>query len=413
MRQLIILSLLLPFLILPACNNDNDVIAEMKSGLITRGEFRRWLQLHDENSESEINLKRMAVEKLAADAAVAEKFDQTPFYRNISRAVYNNYLSSYYAAQIKKTLVFNERAAELAIIKLYYPLNNTSNKTNDVFNDKLALARYIIQQLNDGEDFAGLKKKFSEDKAPGSAKNLLIIPVSILEKEIYEKIKTLHEGECASSPVVLNDSIAVIKFSRWVNLDRNNSERLLDDRNLYNRFIDSLSEGEIEYIIAENSPELGIRNYISIAGFSRCNEILFSINNESFTAGDLLSLLELFRFLGGGSSNKNFSLNEKKGAALIIFKESVLSAIAHSKGISGEHEFLDNWDSIRKNALAGAYKYSIVVNKGKPVDPAVSCGIGGVAMTQDNYKKIIAAKTVWEEDLLSSFNFKLYGKKLK
>ncbi len=413
MRQLITLTLVLPLFIMSACSNDNDVVAEMKSGIITRGDFRRWLKLRDDKDESEANLKHMAVEKIAAEAAVASKFDQTPFFRNISRAIYNNYLSSYYTTQIKNRLVFNERAAEFSIIRLYYSQQNTSVKNDVVFNDKLALARYIIQQLNGRADFAGLRKIYSEERGADSARDYRIVPVLILEKEIYEKIKTLHDGEHTDVPVVLKDSIAVIKFSRWVNLDRINSERLIEDRNLYNRFMDSLSEGELEYIIAENSPGLAIRNYINRAGFSGCNEILFSINEEPFTTGDLLNLLEMFRFLGGGSFDRNFSPNERKEAALNIFNETVLAAIAASRGISGEREFLNNWDSIRKSSLAGAYKYSIIVNNGIPVDPAVSCGIRGGEMTQDYYKKISEAKTVWEDDLLSSFNFKLYRNKLK
>lgn len=438
MRPLKILIPLLFLLISFSCRSDNDVIAEMKSRRITRVEFHQWLRgrnidpaiVYENPVESEKHLKQMAVEILAVESAIAEKFDMTPFYRNISRAVFANFLSSYYKEEIKKNLNYSEIAAEIKLIRLYFPADLKSQMSKDVLKDKMSLAAYIIQQYKSGVDFDELRQKYSEEVYAGSGKTYRIIPVVTLEKEISEKIKTLRVGECTAEPVVLRDSVVVVKLVRWLSLDRDNAEKLIDDIAAYNRFMDAVSEGAVEYIIAENNAGLKIVSNIERARFTGRNELLFSINNESFTSGDLADLLNLFIFLKGEEPDGAGARIAKRDIASNIFNEYLLSYLAEKKGISGSREFLDKWECVKKSTLAGAYKYFILSGKkgekwnlpdeknnklytgpGTEEDGSFSGKNSTTRAAGFTSTQFISIKSIWEGRLLDSNEFRIYKKK--
>lgn len=427
-------------LILFSCRSDNDIIAEMKSRRITCSEFHHWLrdrninpaEIYKNPEETERQLKQMAVEIVTVDTALSEKFDTTPFYDNINSAVYANFLSSYYKSEIQKNLVYNETAAEIKLIKLYTPEDLKYSHSRDVFRDKNALAGYIIQQIKSGTGFDELSRKYSEEKHESSYDKTHVIPIVLLEKEIFQKIKNLHDGDCASEPVVLQNSIMVVKLVRWRNLTNENAERVINDKKIYDRFLESISEGAIDYIIAENGADLDMVSNIGRSRFIKRTEILFSINGEPFTCGELDELLRLFVFLKTEDADYAAEQAVKKNISLNILNEHVLSYIAEKKGIADTKDFLEKWEPVRQSTLAGAYKYYVISDK--YVNKSIVAGENIHRMPADSEirdvaykhpdrssssgdsnpgnKSIEAIKSEWEIRLLNGVNFTINTKLL-
>ena len=435
MRPLKVIFSFLILFVLFSCRGEDDILAEMKSGAITRAEFHTWLRARnlapsdvaDNHAATEKYLKQMAIEMLAVRAAVSEGFDETPFYSMIRKSMLANYLSSYYKSSIKKKIEFNEKAVELKIIKLHLPMNSGDPISGEVRKDKLALASYIIQQHREGVGFDELIKKYSEGDVPERGRYSRVYPVVLLEKAIFEKIKDVKTGGWISGPVLLSDSIVIICLERWFELNRANSEKLIADKEVYNEFMDYLSEGYIEYIRAEKGAELDIVSNIERARFRRRNELLFSINGETFTSGDLDDLMDLFLFLSPFEEGTNAASPGDKAVALNIFNEHVLASIAGREGVSSEKNFVNQWRSIENSTLAGAYKYSIFTGKtsgksrvlaGRGPDASVEiAGKGGFVAPPAERKKttgeyfqreITSVKDRWEKELLQSDSFTIF-----
>lgn len=426
MRRLTLLFPLFFLLVSLSCRSGNDVIVEMRSRKITRAEFHQWLQARDvdpdrvymDRAESEKYLRQMSVEMLAVESALAEKFDETPFYRNVNRAVFANLLSLCYRTEIKKNLNYNERAAEIKLIRLFFPPDQNNQLNRDILKDKLSLASHIIRQDKSGIDFDDLRRKYSEEYTRPE-KTSQVIPVEILEKEIFQTIKTLYDGECAAEPALLRDSVAVVKLVRWLSIDRDNAQKLIDNVEIYNRFMDAISEGAIEYIIAENSSALNIDSNIGRAKFTGRNELLFSINGQSFTSGDLADLLNLFIFLKSEWPDEAREPVVKKEIALNIFNEYLLSHLAEKKGISSSSDFLYRWEYVRRSTLSGAYKYSILSGKcgrgeglcdwQKPLSSGEESKKGAADLSG---RDVASIKNTWENGLLKSNEFRIHKQEL-
>ena len=393
-----------------SCRNDNDVIAEVNTRMIIRSEFHNWLRNRDINpseifknrGETEKQLKQMAVESLTVEEAVSKKFDITPFYNNINRAVYANFLSLNYKSEIIKNLSYTETAAELKIIKLCFPESLSSSHDREVYRDKIALAGHIIRQEKSGVGFDELTLKYSEEKHNPAGGKPYVVPLLLLDKAIFEKIKNLQDGECVSEPVVQQGSILIVKFIRWLTITNDNADKVINDKKIYDKFLEHLSEEAIEYIIAENGADLNVLSNIERARFINRKELLFSINGKSFTAGDLDELLNLFVFLKSGETGYTAGREEKKNMALTILNEQMLSCIAETKGICDSEEFRNKWESIRKSTLAGAYKYYMLSGKNRDVKKFSS---GDTSPVNGVTEKV---KIEWENNLLNLNNFVIH-----
>jgi hypothetical protein len=305
MRFFILVVPALFLMVYTSCRNDNDIIAEMKLRNITRAEFHQWLsgrdinpeEIYNNNGQSEMLLQQMAVEILSVEKAVSDNFDTTPFYDNINRMVFANLLSTYYKSEIKNNLNYNEPAVEVKLLKLYFPQDHNNRQDQDIYSDKIALAGHIIQQYKSGISFDDLNRKYSEDKYSYNAGKSNVIPELLLEKELADKIKNLKDGDSISEPAVFNDHVLIVNIIRRMFITKNNAERLINNNDLYDQFMEKMSEGIIEYIIAENGVHLNIVSNIEKASFKQNNELLFSVDGESFTSGQLKELLNLFNFL--------------------------------------------------------------------------------------------------------------------
>ncbi len=398
MRVFLVSSLVAGLMIISGCRSDSDVIAEMKSGVITRLEFNQWLKsrgvnpdsLNGNTGELEKYLRQLGIEKLAVEEAITDRFDRTTFYKTVNRAVYSNYLASYYISEIKKNIKFNERSAELNLIRLYLPAKEKGVSFNEVRNDKLTLAKYIISQYRCGESFEELAKRYSEDIKGSSG----VFPVVTMEKEFFEKIKYLQKGECSDNPIVFDDSILIVKLVRWLNINNENAEKMISDKDRYEKFIEQISEDAVEYIISEKGSNLVVNSNVDKTRLTGRNQIIFSIDGDSFTSGDMVDLIELFLFLktesGEDITNNNI---DKKNLTLTMYRESLLSHIAEKEGLGRNDDFLKKWGYIKRSILAGAYKYKLL-------------------SVVDNKSDIISMKSAVENRLLLSGGFKIHGELL-
>ena len=103
-RRNLLLAFIAIFVMIPGCRDGSDTVAVMKSGSITRNEFHLWLEsrgispagIYSDRKAAIANLRQMAIERLTLRRALSEKFDETPLCSSLLRAVYCNYLSSFY-----------------------------------------------------------------------------------------------------------------------------------------------------------------------------------------------------------------------------------------------------------------------------------------------------------------------------
>lgn len=407
--------------ILLSCQKDNDIIAEMNDRSIIRSEFHDWLtarnispaNLYNDSEETEKQLKQMAVEELTVKSALEDKFELTLFYENIRRSIYANFLAQSYKKKLIKDIRLNEPAVELHVIKFYFLSEKDMLHNFEIVKDKLALASYIIQQLEAGADFNVLLRRYSENKFSDQWGSSGVFPVVILENEIFKKIKNLEDGEFIHEPVVSYNSVCVIKLVRRLIINNDNADNLLSKK-VYDSFMDYILKSMINFIISENEKNFQTVSNIQKARFLNSNEFLFSINDKSFTTGNYRDILNLYSFLNPCVQTRNYSPDRKRADAADIFKEYFIASIADKEGISLSKEFLIQWEILQKSALAGAFKYYIFSGKSEKYNQIFQkiAASDHPLPAQHNKKDIVSLKNKWESELLSSNGFKICKDKL-
>ena len=124
--KVVLLSLILLFVILSSCSQDNDILATSKIKDITRKEFNDWLESNkikkesilENKDEQKDKLKQMALEIFAIDKAKAEGFDKSRRFMVIAERASYRILSKYYLNEIAGKATFNEPAIRVSYIFL-------------------------------------------------------------------------------------------------------------------------------------------------------------------------------------------------------------------------------------------------------------------------------------------------------
>ncbi len=366
MRRIVPAALLL--LLLISCKMGSDILATTNAGDITRSEFEEWLQsrkisvekVYDDRYAMSDYLKQLAIEKLTAHKGEVSGYANEKQYLTIEKAMYKNLLSSFYKESRWRELAFSEEAADISIIRIFYdPKEPHGDKET-----KRKLVMNILARLKAGEDFNILAGRYSEDAASRKSGRLGILPYSLMEDGLRTTVSTMGESGYTHIPVVIGNSFCLIKLHKKYVLNEKDLKNTVTDKNQYDRIVNYQREKYIDRLLADAGSRKDVISNIDRAQYVSQGEIIFSVNGENFTAGDLSDILNLFHSLKTGTAPANgFTLKEKKATAEKILSESIMALEGARMSLDKSPDFVRNWKYLKRATLSGAYKYSVLMNK--------------------------------------------------
>jgi len=367
---LLLLFVLLPF----SCKSGSDILAVTGAGDITRSEFNDWLESRNIPVESVYKdrfsmsdyLRQIAVEKLTADRADKNNYQNQNIYKTIEKTLYKNHLSTFFIDQKSRETAFNEKGADISIIRVFIKSNNSRDRSIEEEHKKRIIYN-LLAELTAGKDFNELAVRFSEDAASQKKGHLGVVPENILDDEIKNAISNLNEKDYTKEPVIVGNSFCLVKLHKRYDMNEKNIRNIVADKDNAERIIDYYKNRSLDEIINRISKEKNILSKIDTASYRSRGEIIFSIDGENFTSGELEDILKLFYSLKNGMpSTEEFSLKEKKLTSGKIFKERLFASEAKRESMEENPVFKRSWFYLKRAALAGSFKYETLM-KNLPV----------------------------------------------
>ncbi len=352
-----------------SCSTSNDILATFNGGSITRGELEDWLESRKISSDKVYEdkyavsdfLKQLAVEKITAAQAEKSSFNNKKEYIIIENTLYKNFLSTFFIDQKGRDVAFNEKGADLSIIRIFLKKESMKDKIEEE-KEKRIIIDHILLELKAGKDFNELAGRYSEDVASGRKGRLGIIPESLMEDAVRNAVSSLYDNQYTQNPVIIGSSICLIKLHKRYDLNEKNLKTIVTDKENADRIADFFKKQFFDNLRNEILKQRKIVSNIDSISYNNPDSVIFSIDNESFTAGELNVILELFYSLKYGSSPlEDFSLKEKKLTSEKIFNERLFASEAERDYLNKDEKFQRNWFYLRRAALAGAFKYSVLL----------------------------------------------------
>jgi len=364
-----------------SCKSGSDVFATIDSGNITRSEFNDWLESRSISVDSIYKdryavsdyLRQIAVEKLTTDKAETSGYKNESEYLMIEKVLQKNLLATFLTEKKRREIVFNEKAADLSIIRIFLKKGvlGETRKHNEVENKQRVMAN-VLYGLNKGKDFNDLAGVYSEDAASRKKGHLGIIPESIMDNSIKNAIIHLKEGDYTKEPVIIGESLCLLKLHKRYELTYHNIKKIVTDKENAEKIIDFYNKKALDEIFNRVLAEKNVVSNISKISYYNKEEIIFSIDGENFTVHNLEIILNLFYALKNGMPPVDkFSLKEKKITSEKIFNEWILASEAAENFIDKEVIFQRNWFYLRRATLAGAFKYKSLIKNSMVTDEDV------------------------------------------
>jgi len=352
-----------------ACKSDSDVLAEAKGFKITRGEFNNWLETRrlpvksikkTKNSQKNY-LRRMAVEKLTWEKYQNSERKNDPDLALLEKVVYKNFLAGYYVKDIRENVTFNEKSADISIIKVPYGKLPKKPKGKEALKEtgKELMLEVILPSLKKGEAFEKIAKEHSFDFSRKKGGHVGYIAGTMMGEEIASAVKGLKAGEYTRRPVKVRNSLYLVRLNKVTDITNDNIESVVKDkrnRSGLKRYIVSKS---VRDHVSSLEKKYSTVNNIDKARFAGAGEVLFKVGDEVFKNSDLDRLIKMFYKLRFGYvPEKMVDKRKKIATAKRIFSERLLCADAENAGVSKKDAFVEKWEDVKVSAITGAYKFS-------------------------------------------------------
>ncbi len=433
------------FLLALSCNKGSEIFAVINGENITRQEFNDWLESRNISVKSVYKdkfamndyLRQVAVEKVTAYKAENSGFKNEEIYKTVEKTLYKNLLSTFYSNKQREEVNFAENAVDISIIRLF--LKKESVDESRELENKQYILESILNELKSGKDFNELAAKFSEDAAAKKKGHLGIIPELVLEEDIRRAVSQLNENEYTREPVRSGRSLCLIKLHKRYALNEKNIIDVVKEKMNSDRIIDFYKNKNLDEQYNKILKETSIISNIDTAGFKKRGELIFSIDGDSFTSGELDDILKLFYSLKHGVlSVDEFPIKEKKITSEKILKERLFAQMAERISIDKDPVFKRNWFYLKRATIAGSFKYQILQKSIKVTNEEVRSeyfknrdtkyyrikNIKGketkfLLSFQDSRKDIInylnreklkSIKKVWDDGIINEGNFKILSK---
>jgi peptidyl-prolyl cis-trans isomerase C len=360
-RAIAILSAL--SMLIPACSSKGDILARMEGHIITRGEFYHWLENRGlpvteimKNREAAVmNLEQLAAEKLTAEKAVNSGFAKDPYYRKLHDIVYRNYAVSFYRGKLEENLKFTSTAADIGIISIDYKGNRNSKSFRDAL---LLMKNKVLPELKKGISFEEAARRFSQDESASEGGGIGFIIPSMYGDDFAAEVLKLGADEFTPEPVVIGNSVLLIKVKRYADINEKNIKKIISDEHNLERIKNYMLESALRENEKKSISEHNVVSRIDSVSWSKPGDIIFTIDGDNFTVRDLDEILEIFSGLKYGSRPfYRATAEEKVTAVRRLLREMLLFKEAAAKGIESDPDFKIRWELVKRSVISGAYKY--------------------------------------------------------
>ncbi len=378
-KRCITLSLAVLMLALAGCKSDSDILATYNDGTITRGEFHNWIEAKKWSAESILKSKKqqkdklamMAVERIAIKEAKESGFDESQEFRAIAEmATESQLMKLLYNREIKDKATFEEPAIDVRHIFLKvrdFKIQNGKrvNLSKKELSEALSRARekanMIIEKLGEGESFAELAKKHSDDFSKKKGGKIGYVVRDMLMPEYADAAFRLEEDEFTSQPVVTDKGIYIIKVEDKEILDQDNIEDVIDDkvqvRRLKNRLFRKTAQDYLDKLMKEKDVTFNEKNVSS----GRKDAVIFKVGDRTFTVADLEKRIEMYnmrfkrRLRNAGKERIDATGEKKRAIAENTFKFELLKREAMKKGLDEDPDYIRDIKSKHDQLLAREY----------------------------------------------------------
>ena len=387
MRKNILLSLLVTTIALTGCKSDSDVLASFNGGEITRGDFYGWIETRHlskkvmlkSKAKQKAKLKQIALDKMCVAEAKKAGYDKTEDFQRILSLVKDNFTANNYRKNMRKDVSFNEKAVDVSIIKLrvknYKIVKNKRKKLSQAelkaaIDKKRTRAAQIIAELDKGGDFAALAKKHSNDYSKKKGGKIGYLTMGMRNKAFMEAAFKLKKGEFTREPVVVRNSLYIIKVNDKTELTNKNIEDKIEDekqKKRLSRRLQSYAARNSEKKLLESKD---VVNNIDKVNFADPKAVIFKIGDNPYLVKDLNELIAFIdkKRTGAGRKELSFDKKKKKGFSTKLFREKLMAREAEKKGITAQEKFKKEWATYYEYTLANAYKNDVIL-KGVTVTP--------------------------------------------
>ena len=362
------------------CKFKSDTLASYDGGVITRGDLYQWLEdrtipkdkVVDKKSKQKVRLRQIALERLQLQEAKKAGYDSKPEYNDRLAITEGNFIASFYRQKLRESGEFSEEAIKASIIRLKVETTridkNVTVKLSDAevkknLKEKTDFASNIIGQLKSGTAFDQLAKQHSDDYSKKDGGDIGYLVAGMREPEFMDAAFKLKKGEVTQEPVVINNSIYIIKATDRTVLTAKNIDKTIGDETKAGRLSRRLKMNSVKDLETRLVAQPDVVNNIEKASLANKTSVLFKIGEVTYTPVELdkvLAIVEGNR-KASGFTEKAFDEKQKRLILDKIFKDKLLEREARRLKIDQEQKYLRQWQSIKDSTLISLYRNDVVL----------------------------------------------------
>jgi hypothetical protein len=316
-------------------------------------------------------LNKMILDMLVAEEARKAGYDKSDDYQYLFALLQDNFYAAYLKKQLSDDVAFQEEIAKVSMIKLYvkdYRIDkNRRIKLNDTeikkaLDEKMVVARSIIGDLEKGKPFADLAKELSDDYSKKDGGDIGYISRDMKGPEFAAATFALNKGEYTKEPVVISNSIYIIKVDDKREVTNKNIEKVIGDKNKAQRMAKAIQRNKAKSVEDELLKAGDVEDHRDMVSSRNPATVLFKIGEEEYRVADLNRLIAYIEKKRKSSNQKSpIDDNVKKQMLQKIFNERLLTRETKKRGLDKEPDFQKSWDVFVTNSLAGAYKNDVML----------------------------------------------------
>jgi hypothetical protein len=361
-----------------ACKRAGDVLVTYKGGQITRGEFYEWLDARrmpkdaiiKNKSQQKTNLERFVVEKLIVQEARKAGYEKSKDFQFLKTHAVRNFYGQYMSKLLSTEGKFSEDAAKVRIIKLMvknYRIDNNKRQNlsggelEAAINEKMEKARSIIGELNKGESFDELAKKYSDDFSKRKGGDIGYIIAGMRGEDFSNAVFAVKKGTYTKEPLRIANAVYIIKVDDTVKLTEDNIEKVIDDKTQQIGLKRRLAYNAAIHLQDNLLKSKDIVNNTETVVFYNPAAVIYKIGKKEFTVADLNKLLDFIMSKRKKMGRVDMPIEEKMKRELAkrILREEVLMREAQKRGIDKDEKFKRELQYFIDYNLSGTYESEV------------------------------------------------------